>query len=100
MSIVIKTNNAATLKGLLAYLGVGAFMHLLFAGIHLDPSSALTWAWLFAWPILLALKALRIFFLLVALGMLIGAGFLASERQYGAAIFPIGVACLIAILLI
>lgn len=35
------------------YLGVGVLCHLLFAGSHLDWSSAWTWLWVFGWPVML-----------------------------------------------
>lgn len=35
------------------YLAVGALLHLVFVGQHFDFQSALTWLWLFGWPMML-----------------------------------------------
>jgi hypothetical protein len=53
----VVVQRSGSIKGLLVYVGIGAICHLLFAGVHLDPSSVWTWIWLFAWPVMLLFKA-------------------------------------------
>lgn len=37
------------------YFGIGALLHLMFVGSHFDFSSAWTYLWLFAWPLMLVI---------------------------------------------
>lgn len=48
------------------YFGVGFICHWFFVGDGLDPGSALTWAYVLAWPLMLFLK-----FILYLLGFLV-----------------------------
>jgi len=49
----------------LVYIGIVTILHIIFAGVVLNPASASTWVWLLAWPILLVFKAIYWSFLLV-----------------------------------
>lgn len=61
------------------YLGVGALMHALFVSTQFDFSSALTWGWLLAWPLIafvMVLSFLGLAGIAILVLFLIGAVFL------------------------
>jgi hypothetical protein len=58
------------------YLGIGALLHALFVGSHFDWSSAWTWGWLVAWPIMLG-------FWIVALALVVAIVIFAWEAVKG-----------------
>lgn len=56
------------------YLAIGALLHWAFVGAHFDFTSALTWLWLFGWPLMLIvtfgiIATLFLLFVLFCLGV-------------------------------
>lgn len=58
------------------YLGIGAMLHAIFYQTHFDFHSALTWLWLFGWPIVV-FTAIGIVWIVIFLAVLIAAAFVA-----------------------
>lgn len=47
---------------LAAYFAFGGLLHAIFAGLHFDPTSLVSWAWLVFWPATLFVVVLLVGF--------------------------------------